>query len=284
MTFSMCTSQSSKRIQQGHVSTGIGGFEQVFLNKFELDRYHDRSEPAFFFGCYQRHLLRKNNPNASPDNLLILRHRSLAVVIWGGTDIQTKLNWWLFRPTLRLFRLRSDSIKHLAISDDIARDLERAQLPYQRIRFSLANPVLFTPRPLGSSVYIYAPAVRAEIYGKSIYEKVIAARPDTDFIISSDHRVPHEKMPEVYGKCFIGLRLTTHDGNANTVQEMGLMGIRCVHNGDMPNAIPWSSAEDVLAAMDKEQGRIGTVQKQLAEETSHFLQGNDDWQYMDFYS
>ena len=42
-------------------------------------------------------------------------------------------------------------------------------------------------------------------------------------------------MPEVYKKCFIGLRLTDHDGNANTVQELKAMNIPVIHNGDDDN-------------------------------------------------
>ena len=39
-------------------------------------------------------------------------------------------------------------------------------------------------------------------------------------------------MPNVYSKCFIGLRLTDEDGNANTVQEFNSMEIPIIFNGD----------------------------------------------------
>jgi len=44
----------------------------------------------------------------------------------------------------------------------------------------------------------------------------------------------------IYSKCFIGLRLTNNDGNANTIQELGLMGIRCIHIDNIfPNVITY---------------------------------------------
>jgi hypothetical protein len=32
-------------------------------------------------------------------------------------------------------------------------------------------------------------------------------------------------MPKIYAECFIGLRLTEYDGNANMVQEMKAMNL-----------------------------------------------------------
>ena len=54
-----------------------------------------------------------------------------------------------------------------------------------------------------------------------------------EFIYKFVHELnkSYNEMPEVYSNCFIGLRLTENDGNANTVQEMGAMNIPVVHNG-----------------------------------------------------
>ena len=53
-------------------------------------------------------------------------------------------------------------------------------------------------------------------------------------------------MPEVYKKCFIGLRLCQNDGCATTVQEMGMMNIPVIHNGDYINSIKWNDASDII--------------------------------------
>lgn len=65
--------------------------------------------------------------------------------------------------------------------------------------------------------------------------------------------VSPDKVKKLYEKCFIGLRLTKHDGNSNTVQELGLHGIKCCYNGDPnnPSVIEWNSADDVIKSIKK---------------------------------
>ena len=53
-------------------------------------------------------------------------------------------------------------------------------------------------------------------------------------------------MPDIYNKCFIGLRLTINDGNANTVQEMEKMGLMVVHNGNHLNSLKWKNEDDII--------------------------------------
>ena len=52
-------------------------------------------------------------------------------------------------------------------------------------------------------------------------------------------------MPQIYQNCFIGLRLTNHDGNANTVQEFQAMNIPIVHN-QSDYGLKWYNMEDVI--------------------------------------
>ena len=52
-------------------------------------------------------------------------------------------------------------------------------------------------------------------------------------------------MPKIYGECFIGLRLTEHDGNANMVQEMKAMNIPVVHN-QSDYGLKWKNIEDII--------------------------------------
>ena len=52
-------------------------------------------------------------------------------------------------------------------------------------------------------------------------------------------------MFNVYSKCFIGLRLTPRDGNANMVQEMEAMKIPVIHNHS-EYGIKWKTIDDVI--------------------------------------
>ena len=78
-------------------------------------------------------------------------------------------------------------------------------------------------------------------------------------------------MPSLYNKCFIGLRLVPHDGLASTVQELGLMGIKCVHNGNSPSALNYNTISDILSHIEKEAKTIGTKDEKLAEEVKKYL-------------
>ena len=52
-------------------------------------------------------------------------------------------------------------------------------------------------------------------------------------------------MPEIYAKCKIGLRLTSEDGNANTVQEFKDMNIPIVHN-QSDYGLKWKTVDDII--------------------------------------
>ena len=52
-------------------------------------------------------------------------------------------------------------------------------------------------------------------------------------------------MPKIYAECFIGLRLTDHDGNANMVQEMMAMNIPVVHNLS-DYGLKWKNVSDII--------------------------------------
>ena len=55
-------------------------------------------------------------------------------------------------------------------------------------------------------------------------------------------------MPKIYAKCFIGLRLTEKDGNANMVQELIEMGIPVIHNGEYPT-IKWQNEKGIIESI-----------------------------------
>jgi hypothetical protein len=70
--------------------------------------------------------------------------------------------------------------------------------------------------------------------------------PQFNYILSHKLNVPYNKMPDIYAKCFIVLRLTHLDGNANTAQECEVMNIPIVHN-QSDYGLKWKSKQDVIA-------------------------------------
>ena len=84
-----------------------------------------------------------------------------------------------------------------------------------------------------------------EIYNKNIYEEIIKDLSEYSFIFSNKLNVKYEEMPNIYSKCFIALRLTNNDGNANMVQELNEMGIPVIHNGEY-NSIKWTNKNNII--------------------------------------
>ena len=82
-----------------------------------------------------------------------------------------------------------------------------------------------------------------------------------------------------YQKCFIGLRLTKHDGNANTVQELGMCGIKSFYNGDslLESAIPWKNANDIIEKIENESKTIGSTDILLSKKVKEYLKPNNNW-------
>jgi len=238
-------------ITQGKVSEAI---QFGFLGKFNLKAYHSREETCVFFGCYK----------GRGDVMKIANHKALAVICWRGTDILG-----MTKDDIR--RLRKDNIKHIAISDYIAKDLDKHGFKYKRFPIT-ATRLKFNPVPLGDSVYTYIDKRRPLDYGMDIIEKL---QDRYNIIIGGDY--PKQKMPEVYKHCCIGLRLTRHDGLPNTVIEMGLMGRKCVWNGRLPNAMEYKSIGDIINAIETERKKSGIVQFDVARKVFDYLVIGNEW-------
>ena len=238
-------------ITQGKVSKALR-FD--FLGKFNLDHCRSRQEPCIFFGCFK----------GRGDVMKIINHQGLAVICWRGTDI-------LGMKKEDIKALRKNNIKHIAISDYIAKDLDRHGFKYKRFPIT-ATRLKFDPVPLGNDIYTYIDHRRPKDYGMDIIDKL-----NGSYNIIIGGGFPPEKMREVYRSCFIGLRLTRHDGLPNTVIEMGLMGRKCVWNGGLPNAINYKTTEDIINAIETERKKAGVVQFDVARKVFDYLNIGNEW-------
>ncbi len=263
------TALEKKKIDQFIISTTIKTFETSFKKKFSMINYYSHNEPAIFFGMYN---------DTDFDNLK--NHKSLAVIVWGGNDIIK-----LVKKKSEVYKyIKSNpNIKNVAISSFIENDLLSLDLNPYRINFSLADTDTFKPVIKGNSIYVYCDKAKTEKYSYSKIKLLCKRLPKFNFIISHCKTFKQKEMPSVYSRCFIGLRLTKHDGNANTTQELGLCGIKCVHNGDMPNCIKWSNTDDIIKAIRQEAKSIGTMDIELANEVKEVLTSNNEWLNINYY-
>jgi len=249
------------RIKQAYVSSAITFFEPSFREKYKLEPYHDLEAPAVFYGVY-----------GARDRLWLNSHKGLAVVLYGGSDAM--------RIEGNVDLLKKPNIRHIARGKFIEHDLQQFGIKYKSVPVSpftrSANPL-----PKGNAVYAYLPEGKEDFYGKFIIDTLNLPY---ELIIGGSGRFSRYAMSEVYSRCFIGLRLTPHDGLPNTVIEMALLGIPCVYNGGLPGSLPWNNTADIRRHISNEARNIGLVNTTLAEETERFLNTNqEEWLHTEFY-
>lgn len=212
-------------------------FHERVKEKYKLTDYISTNIKTIFFGIYYE-----------IDLLKIRNHKGYKILIFGGTDC--KYEYEYFRN--KIDRLKKIEINEIwAISDDLYERIIK-HFPNEivkKIDFNLVNKNLFYPRGRGNKIYLYDGynknnKSRYVVYRIDLLERLVNELSDYEYIWSSDLNLPYEKMPEIYKECFIGLRLTENDGNANTVQEFEAMNIPIIHN-QSDYGLKWNNFNDI---------------------------------------
>jgi hypothetical protein len=216
-----------------YVSDGLKHFKKRFQKFYLKNGYHD-SDICIFFGMY-----------SWKDIQILRKHRGYKFLIWGGTDCN-----WNYKERVRNFEIinRIPDLYHIAISKDIQVRLRLKNIETIFFDLDLVDKKLFRPvLKRGESIFIYNGFTKGKeyIYREKTYKEVVKRLPMFKFIYSNELNLPHEEMPKIYEKCFIGLRLTEHDGNANMVQEMKAMNIPVVHN-QSDYGLKWGNIDDII--------------------------------------
>lgn len=202
---------------QIYVSSSLKHLESRIKKKYNLLDYTDINSPCVFFGVYN-----ENDIN------MIESHENMKYVMWGGTDCSFSQRTSNFNRIKHMI-----DILHIAISENMEKRLNIYNFLYKYFNLNLTDYNIFRPQKTkGNKIFIYNGFSKGNenLYGKEIYEKVIQLLPEYKYIFSNDLNYDYEDMPKIYTQCFIGLRLTKDDGNANMVQEMEAMNIPVVHN------------------------------------------------------
>ena len=235
-------------VKQCHVSSGLHSFQERFMKHFKSTPYLNVDQPCIFFGIY------------SDDDLIkISKHNGLKYIIWGGEDANPNYNHC--KSTLNEI-LQLPNVIHIAISKCIYNRLKYFHIHPIFVEFSLVNKKLFQLVPkeeLGKKIFIFNGQVpgREHIYGKPIYEQIMKHLPQYEFILSNQLNIPHEQMPEIYKQCFVMLRLTKYDGNANSVQECEAMNIPVIHN-QSDYGLKWNNINDIVNHIHHTYSSLGT--------------------------
>lgn len=251
-----------------YMSESIIFFKKHILKTYPNLKYgYISSKPMIFFGVYR-----------PEDYKLVLEHKHKCLIIWGGSDalkLKDKL-----KCKENHFLRDSSEIFHIAQSKWISDDLKSLKFKHKLLPWYSLIKSNFTCKEKGDCIYIYLPN---SFYGsKLFYELKEKLNGKYEFIIGGgnmgkEKKLKYDKMPEIYSKCFIGLRLVPHDGLGSTVQELGLMGIKCIHNGDSPSALNYKNIDDIIEHIENEAKTIGSKDEELARKVDEYLNIPDDF-------
>lgn len=226
----------TKMTTQIYVSDALTMFKHRFMTKFKLTSYNNLTTSSLFFGVY-----------TTDDLETIQNHKGLKLVIWGGED--SNPNNLHSKQTLGEIK-NIPNIIHLSISKTIYNSLKISGIQSILIDFNLVDTLLFYPIPkteLGRNIFIFngQHKGRGHIYGEKYYIEVMKKLPRYNYVLSNTLNAKWEDMPNIYKRCFIMLRLTNHDGNANSVQECEAMDIPVIHN-QSDYGLKWGNIDDII--------------------------------------
>ena len=234
--FNISTNPLPTYVKQGYISKTLSHLKERFLNKYNLTDFNTFNEPCIFFGIYNE------------DDITILKRvKKDKYIIWGGTDLD--MNYSNRVTNFKIIKSIQNIKKHFAISSNIENRMIKLKLNYKRIKFNLLNENYFYPVTIpGNNIFIYNGITKGNeyIYNDKMYKIIQNKLPHFNYIYSNTLNLSYENMADVYKQCFIGLRLTKNDGNANMVQEMIYMNIPVVHNGDENKALSWKTESDII--------------------------------------
>lgn len=244
------------RIKQMYVSQAVSFFKQKLLEKYNLISYRDRKKPVIFNGLY-----------TPSDYHKLIKHKSHKTVIWCGTDaMRIKKHHHLLK--------KAGTVRHIAKSTFISKTLDKYNIKH------IILPI--TPSSLsknykekGECIYSYTGNNRL-FYGGNLIDQ-IKGKVKYKIIEAARSTFTSDKVYEIYEKCFMGLRLTKHDGLPNTVLEMGLMGRSCVHNGNIPNALPYTNLQSIIDHINDEYKRRHENSEDLVDKVYEFLNIGEEW-------
>ena len=233
-----------KRITDNlYVSEALIHFKER-LQLFYCKNDYSGDDICLFFGMY-----------SGKDIKILRKHMGYKFLIWGGTDCN-----WSYRNRVKNLEVinKIPDLYHIAISKDIKERLHLKNIESILFELNLVDKELFKPvSKKGNCIFIYNGFTKGKenIYGEKIYMEVVTRLHEFNFIYSNELNLPYKDMPKIYGECFIGLRLTENDGNANMVQEMKSMNIPVVHNLS-DYGLKWESVEDIVGYINMYNGLL----------------------------
>lgn len=294
-----CTITIKKKhitINQIYVAKHLSHFENEIRSQYNLAKYNNEYLPAIFFGILSEY-----------DIKILKNNKSLKIIVWTGGDIyidhENKNHVKRVSNNINIIK-NIKRIKHVSISKFIENDLKKLGLSYINFPFSAINLCDYEPVIKGKCIYIYTSPFYPEKYGEELYSKIIDKYPNINFIITCNKEsyavmLEHkdkikskyelkcyskdELLKVIYPQCFLGLRLTNHDGLAGSVIELGAMGIKSIHNGYSPSSLNYTNFDDICNHIDNEIKTVGTCDVELSENIKKYVKADPNFFNTSYY-
>jgi hypothetical protein len=228
-------------------------FKIAFMQKYKMVNYSNDKQPVFMFGCYGNQIE------------VAFANKSKVKVCWAGSDAYA----FIHNPQYVQRMKERPDIEIIAISKFIKADMDSVGLPCKLIPIVPHDNSDIQPHPLGDAVYAYRSA-----YNPKLFRRLQEELPHIEFIDARHTTYTRPELMEVYKRCFMGVRLTLHDGCANTVAELGYMGRKCIWNGGSPSSIPFDLAnfnEIKDNVLREYENRATADWKKVAAETRSYM-------------
>lgn len=215
------------------ISNNIKHVEKQFKSKLNLYDDYNNKVPCFFFGMY-----------SDEDYNNLLYHKGEKHLIFGGSDLDYNMyHSKIIIPKIKNLQKNDKNLKIYYISANLKLRGNSIKLKGSLVKLNLVPNNWYRIVDIDNfkkhnCIYCYTGCNKlGKLYNYELLLKLEKELPEFNFIYSHSLNVDFVKMYEIYSKCFVGVRLTNKDGNANTVLEMGSLGLPIIFNGDDCNAI-----------------------------------------------
>jgi hypothetical protein len=180
-------------------------------------------------------------------------------ILWGGSDImlKTKLRSRILKIVIE------KNYENYAMSDYIWEKLENLGVKNKKkvtVSFCWNDYNYLKKRNnRAQSIFIYdgigKDSKKDEIYNKRLVD-------DFTHIISFSKNLSNcpvirtsagefiKNIDDIQASSFVSLRLTNYDGNANSAQECGMLGIPVISNQNMNHCISWKSLDEIVKKVE----------------------------------
>jgi len=228
---------------------------------------NDHSNPLLIYGMF-----------GYDDLLTVVNHKGFIYILWAGSDADITIP--NSKKIMRKVKYCNNA-KHISISSNLNERLNNFGFSNMLIRLNLSDSLLFIPSLNDSrpklTIYIYngrntnKSIYKDKIYNRKNYEYIVKMLPQYSYIYSDTLNLTHNEMPSVYDECILGIRLCENDGCACTVNELGMMGLSAIHNGDLPNSMPYRDQNDIINKIKNHVEQITQMTKDEYIKNKHIV-------------